>query len=263
MGALGRIIKAIKVIPVFILAFIITVPAFAYRAVGWHWYNELPFVKEKQEKDKKEEKSKGAGFSQNSATAEIDKLNKFVQEAKAQAILYPTEANVRDYIALQNHVAEKAAVFSRVWQKVLLDYPELDYRVSNPTQSSIQSVVYDEKHKREDDAIKFFRERYGLFFFYRGNNPIDQELAKVVETFTKDNQVFLMPISVDGRMLETFAANSIDRGQAKKLGVEYFPALILVDPSSKKIKPLNYGFISGAELRARFLQIATDFHDGV
>ena len=299
-----------------ILIVFICTPAFAYKkAIGWHWYNELPFfIKEKSIRDKKIDSNKKykkydeeSVKDTNNAVTELTKLRKVVQEAKAEAILYPTEVNVRDYLALQNHVSEKAAIFSRIWQKVLLDYPELDYRILNPTQNGIQSIIYDGERKKENEAIRFFKERYGLFFFYRGNNPIDQELAKVVDIFIRENNISLKPISVDGKVLEIFSGSTsftgsadtakfsssndvvnstntatsnasttttsfvvspndtdgLDHGQAKKLGVEYFPALILVDPKSKKTKPLNYGFVSVTELRTRFLQVATNFQDGV
>jgi conjugal transfer pilus assembly protein TraF len=238
--------------------------AFAYKAIGWHWYNELPFVKEKKE-NKKQQKpvNNRQERSSTTAVAEMKKLREIVEEAKAKAILEPTEANVRDYIALQNHVAAKAAIFSQVWQKVLLDYPELDLRVISPTQSAIQSVVYDEKKRKETAAIEYFSKRYGLLFFYRGSNPLDKELAQVVNAFVQENSISFIPVSVDGKVLELFAESKVNNGQAEKLGIKHFPALILVDPGGKKVKPLNYGFISGAELHERFLQIATGFKGGM
>lgn len=240
--------------------------ASAYQAIGWHWYNELPFVKEKKRlpEHKKQDEPENNSAKENSpesAVTEIKKLRIVVEESKAKAILDPTEVNVRDYIALQNYVAAKATLFSQVWQKVLLDYPELDLRVVTPTQSAIQSVVYEEKRKQETAAINYFRKRYGLLFFYRGNNSLDKELAPVVNTFVAENSISFIPISVDGKVLELFAHSRINKGQAEKLGVRHFPALVLVDPSGNQIKPINYGFISGAELRERFLQIATNFQE--
>jgi len=243
-----------------------TTNAFAYQAIGWHWYNELPFMQEKKKQEQKEQKehmeptdSPVKESMQVTAVAEIKKLREGVEEAKAKAILDPTEVNVRDYIALQNYVATKATMFSQVWQKILLDYPGLDLRVVSPTQSAIQSVVYDEKRKKESEVIRYFSERYGLLFFYRGENPLDNELARVVSTFVQENSISFIPVSVDGKVLEIFATGKVNNGQAEKLGIKHFPALVLVDPGGKKIKPVNYGFISGAELRERFLQIATDF----
>ena len=262
--------NTIKVINLLLMIGIITTifspfsNAFAYKAIGWHWYNELPFVKEKKENKKQQKPANNRQErASTTAVAEMKKLREIVEEAKAKAILEPTEANVREYIALQNHVAAKAALFSQVWQKVLLDCPELDLRVISPTQSAIQSVVYDEKKRKETAAIEYFSKRYGLLFFYRGANPLDKELAQVVNAFVQENNISFIPVSVDGEVLEFFAEGKVNQGQAEKLGIKHFPALVLADPRGKIARPVNYGFISGAELRERFLQIATGFRESM
>lgn len=83
------------------------------------------------------------------------------------------------------------------------------------------------------------------------------------ERFSKEHNVALLPVTVDGKISTAFAASHTDNGQAEKLGIKYFPALILVDPKNQKVQPLHYGFIAGSELRRRFLQIATNFQEGV
>ena len=222
-------------------------------AIGWHWYNEIYEAKEKPVKNK--------SIKQPTAEAEMAKLRETVREAKSKAILYPTEENVREYITLQNLVAEKASMFSSMWQKVLLDFPELSYAVLHPTENNAQHVLYEQDREKENQAIALYREKYGMFFFYRGDNLLDQELAPTIASFSKENQISLIPISVGGKILSVFTESTIDKGQAKKLGIKYFPALILVDPKSRAVQPLNYGFISADELRRRFLQVATDFKE--
>jgi conjugal transfer pilus assembly protein TraF len=264
--------------PLFILS-VLCIPeaASAKEAVGWHWYNEIyPEIKtyeknekdenkERGEKDKKHEKY-GKNKKEDSAMNQIVFLRQVVQEAKAKAILYPSEENMRSYLILQNFVMNQANRFAHVWKKTQLDYPELDYSVLHPVQNSAQHVLYLSVHNRENEAIKTFSKKYGLLFFYRGNNPLDQELAPTIESFSRENNISLIPVSIDGKKLEVFGSfemNQIDSGQAERLGIKYFPALILVDPKNQKVRPLNYGFISDSDLRRRFLQVATDFKEGV
>lgn len=116
--------------------------------------------------------------------------------------------------------------------------------------------------KKKKKLLKLFSEKYGLFFFYRGNNPLDQTLAPTIEAFSKEHNISLIPISMDGRTLTVFSVSQVNRGQAEKLGVKYFPALILVDPKNKNTT-FALWFISDSELRRRFLQIATNFQEGV
>lgn len=222
-------------------------------AIGWHWYNEMTPIKEHIVKPNSK-KTK-------TAVEKISQLQTIVRESKAKAILYPTEENVRDYMILQNLVAHKAALFSNVWQKVLLDFPELNYAILHPTENNAQHIIYEQEKDLEISAISAYRENYGMFFFYRGNNRLDQELAPTIFSFSQDNKIALMPISMDGKIISVFKGSAMNNGQAEKLGIKYFPALILVDPKHHIVQPLNYGFISYGELRRRFLQVATQFEE--
>lgn len=239
-----------------------SMPVLAKEAVGWHWYNEINEIYPKDKKVKNNRRDEGSK-KEKTAMVQMVMLRHAVQEAKAKAILYPTEENMRSYLIMQNFVTGQAGMFTRIWKKTLLDYPELDYSVLHPTQNNAQHILNAEIGKRELEAIRSFSGRYGLLFFYRGNNALDQELAPTIEGFSKENNISLIPVSIDGKSLEVFGASHADNGQAAKLGIKYFPALILVDPKSQKVLPLNYGFISDSDLRRRFLQVATDFQEGV
>ncbi len=227
------------------------------RAVGWHWYNETPLKTDKEKEINKEEEKAS------SAVAQMTQLRQAVEEAKARAILYPTIANMRSYLILQNFVTNQASLFTQAWKRTLLVHPELDYSILHPTQNSAQSLLYAQTSSKENEAIAAYSKKYGMFFFYRGNEALDQELAKTIDDFSKQHKISLIPISMDGRPIELFRKNQLNQGQAEQLGVKYFPALILVEPKSRRIVPLNYGFISESGLRRRFLQVATNFKDGV
>jgi conjugal transfer pilus assembly protein TraF len=238
------------------------------KAKGWHWYNEV-YLQDKKEEKKKDDKISNEQAKEartkkkeNTAVEQIIILRKIVDEAKAKAILYPTLENLREYIMLQNYVVNQATLFSRVWQKALLEYPELDFSIEHPNQNSFQHLVHEEKIKKEENAVKEYSKSYGLFFFYRGNNKIDEALSETVKEFSERHDITLIPITVDDKTLSIFKTSKIDSGQAKALNVKYFPALILVDPISQKNIPLNYGYISYSGLLERFLQLATDFKKG-
>jgi len=230
------------------------------RAMGWHWYNELPL--EKADDGIKDELEKDNG-DKTSAVTQMAKLREAVEEAKARAVLYPTVKNLRAYLILQNFVTNQATLFTQAWKKTLLVYPELDYSILHPTQNSAQHILYARNSSKENEAIAAFSKKYGLFFFYRGKEPLDQELAKTIDRFSKQNKIALIPIAMDGQLIELFGNSQLNQGQAEHLGIKHFPALILVEPKSKQVVPLHYGFIAESELRRRFLQVATNFKDGV
>jgi conjugal transfer pilus assembly protein TraF len=111
-------------------------------------------------------------------------------------------------------------------------------------------------------VVREYSKAYGLFFFYRGNNKLDEAQAETVRDFSSSYNISLIPVTVDGKPLAIFEESKADQGHAKRLGIKFFPALVLVDPVSQKAIPLNYGFISYTGLRTRFLQVATDFKKG-
>ncbi|EEY6024128.1 hypothetical protein EU677_19985 [Escherichia coli] len=53
--------------------------------------------------------------------------------------------------------------------------------------------------------------------------------------------------------------NQLAADQAQRLGVKYFPAMMLVDPKQGSVRPLSYGFISQDDLAKQFLNVSEDF----
>ncbi len=232
------------------------------KAKGWHWYNEAYFLARSKKGHKKAETKNKVPKKENTAVEQILILRKIVDETKAKAILYPTVENLREYIMLQNYVVNQATLFGHVWQKTLLEYPELDFSIMHPNQNAAQHIVQGEEIKKEEAAVREYSKTFGLLFFYRGNNPLDEAFATTVQDFSSTYGITLIPVTVDGKSLPIFKESRINQGQAEKLKIKFFPALILVDPTLQKAIPLNYGFISYTGLRARFLQLATDFRKG-
>jgi len=243
----------------FILLILNTQPVFAddliNGAKGWHWYNW-------QERNQENQKNKPLALQSTttlSATETMKLLQALTKESLDKAILYPSEENIRDYIVLQNYIMNHSSQFSLLWQKTLLDYPALNYTIAHPTENNAQHVQSVVEESQETAAIQALSKVYGLFFFYRGNNLLDQTLAPIIKGFADENHVSLIPISVDGVTLPIFPESRMDHGQAESMHIQFFPALVLVDPTQGMYRPINYGFITVDELKKRYLEIATNF----
>ncbi|WP_161544072.1 conjugal transfer protein TraF, partial [Escherichia coli] len=50
-----------------------------------------------------------------------------------------------------------------------------------------------------------------------------------------------------------------DQGQAQRLGVKYFPAMMLVAPKQGSMRRLSCVFISQDDLAKQFLNVSEDF----
>ena len=221
---------------------------------GWQWYNTAtPAPKRIKPKERL------IAFSQLDAKEQVAVLHYYTINAIDQAMLNPTNANVKKAIIWQNFWSNRASSFTLGWQRTMLANPNLDYTVTHPTENNTARITLAAQKHAENAAIAHFAKTDGLFFFYRGGKPLDQEFAKVVTGFAQAHHLALIGISMDGHLLPEIAQNHIDHGQAQNIGVKAFPALILVNPTSHQIKPIHYGFASSNELAKAFLNVARNF----
>lgn len=227
-------------------------------AVGWQFYN-LP----KKEKNKKiqpqSEDNKKILFSELKPSEQLKLIQDKLKEARDTAIMNPTVKNLATYKVYQDYFVEKSSAFSAKWEEMLLTFPDLDYNIKNSFYNATVPIKEAAKRATESKAIEYVNQRYGIFFFYRGKNPLDNKLAEIVKLFGQQYNLSIVPISIDGRINPDFPNSRINQGQAEKMGVKHFPALFLVNPKKEEYKPLSYGFITQDDLARRMLNIVTNF----
>lgn len=219
-------------------------------ARGWHWY-ELP-------SDAVEDKNAAPHIAADPIAA-MNSVKAIINKALDKAILYPTPENVKNYIALQNQLSDQSSKFSKVWQKVLLSNPYLDYALIHPTNNLATQIDIRQGQQREDAAINKLAKHSGLFFFYHSTCPYCRAFAPIVKDFAMHYHIAVIPITTDGIKLPEFPDSKIDGGQAAHFQVNSEPALFAVDPYTQKAFPISYGLISEEDLRKRILDIADDF----
>lgn len=219
---------------------------------GWHWYNE-------PNDDDELSSTPVRPAPALSSSEQKSQLQQATKEALDTAILYPTPQNFKRYLTLQNFWTSKAGEFSQSAKQAMLMYPELDYNLKySHYNGTVKSQLAGDRAK-EKVAITELASRYGVFFFYRGAEVLDGQLGIVIKNFAKENEVSLIPISVDGVLNPLFPGSRRDVGQSQKMGISHFPALFLVDPKGETYKPLAYGFITQDDLARQFLDVATGF----
>ncbi|MGA6087179.1 MULTISPECIES: type-F conjugative transfer system pilin assembly protein TraF [unclassified Providencia] len=222
--------------------------------VGWHWYNE-PQPEDEEEPPEPEQ----IPLSTLSPTLQKKVMQKLTAEALDTAIMQPTPENAAKFMALQRYWLNQSGKFERSVQKALLLQPALDYNLEHSFYNSTVPQQLSTLRNKEKQAISQLASQYGLFFFYRGGEPLDNQLASVVAQFAEQHGVVLIPISVDGQRSQQLPNTKPDNGQVAKMQITHFPALFLVDPKNESYQPLAYGFMTQDALERRFLDIATDF----
>ena len=234
-------------------------PVSATTPVGYLWYN-LP--KNEAPQKKSPPQTKGVPFSQLSYQEKDAVLTYYTKEAWHKAMLDGSVESMKHYLVLQNYWSTRATEVSRLFEKTLLYYPEYRYETTHPT-SSIGTQLSDSLLlKKQEAAIRQMAKNNGLLYFYRGNNPYDEKEAGIIKDFSKRFSLSLIPISVDGVTDPNFPGSQIDKGQAKALNIRFYPALLLVNPTSHKITPISYGLITQDRLARQFLLVATNFSRG-
>ena len=189
---------------------------------------------------------------------EFDALQKRVEELRNIAIIRPTEANIRNYLAVQAEVIDKASMFADVAQRVIWAHPEFDYTVTGRPVNAKALEVFDrdQMNAREGTATALARD-HALFFFFRSDCPYCHQFGPYLREFEAKFGLTVVPISVDGGpLLPAFPNPKIDNGIARALDVREVPALFLVEPHSGRIVPIGYGVLSESELLER-LQVVS------
>ena len=238
------------------LLLVMSTTLFAEQPAGYLWYN-LPKKEEKPQEEKP-----GIAYSSLSHQQKDSVLTYLTREAWHRAMQDLSVDSMKRYIALQDYITKRATKTSRVFDKTMTYYPQYRYGTTHPN-SAIGIKLADESHEEKElKAIESVSKTHGIFYFYRGKNKFDERQAPIFSDFVKKHDLEVIPISVDGVISEDFPDSKIDKGQAAKLNIQYFPAVVLVNPKTKKTVPVSYGLVTQDMLSRQFYLAATDFAEG-
>ncbi|MFK3662750.1 type-F conjugative transfer system pilin assembly protein TraF [Scandinavium sp. NPDC088450] len=250
------------------LAILLCLPVYADDIVpsaspftGWHWYNE-PVTKPAPPVAARSPDAPSPAvpdLSKLSAVEQAKVLRGYTMEALNRAILYPTAENTATYLRWQKFWTDRGSMFSQSFAAAQLRHPELDYNLEYPHYNSMASYVQTRDQQQRQTAIGELAQKYGLFYFYRGADPVDVQMAGVVADFAKLNHLSLIPVSIDGQMAPSVPDTRQDTGQSRAMNVRAYPALYLVSPKTRDYRALAYGFMTQDDLAKRFLDVATGF----
>ena len=145
-------------------------------------------------------------------------------------------------------IMQQSSQFSENWKKTMLLYPEFDYGITHPTDSSISQIKQSNLHNRQILIVKQLAKQYGLLFFYNGANPLSSQMERTVETFSQFYGFSTIAVSVDHILLPSKLKSKNDNGQAQALDIKALPALVLVNPKTSQHFVLTYGYASVNDL---------------
>ncbi|MCL6746917.1 type-F conjugative transfer system pilin assembly protein TraF [Kosakonia sp. R1.Fl] len=226
------------------------------REEGWQWYNPDAEDAESEPAPAPTVQEPLAGMT---PSEQKKRLQQATREALDTAILYPSVEHFRRFMTLQNFWTDRATDFTRTAKLARLKYPELDYNVKRSHYNGTVEARQQEEQKIQRAVISQVAQRYGLFFFYRGNNAVDTLMAGVIRAFCEERGISLMAVSVDGKISDQLPRSRVDSGQAEQMRVTHFPATFLVDPKTHQWQPLAWGFMSHDDLDRQMVSVLTHF----
>jgi conjugal transfer pilus assembly protein TraF len=228
--------------------------AFADKPVGFLWY-----TKEKEIKKVEKKAPPGTSFKSLSYTERDAVLRFYTMEALHKARHTKKVEDMRVFLSLQDYWLKESSRFKSLFQQTMLAHPEYDYAVTHPT-SNLGAKITDEVRETQTvEVINRLSKSHGLLFFYRGKSPYDLKQIPIIVDFCKRFRIQLMPVSVDGAISPELLNSRMDQGQADRLGVHYFPALLLVNPANQRVSPVAYGLTTQDVLMERIKQVANQF----
>lgn len=216
------------------------------KAEGWHFYEERGHKKRPLPQESEKE-----GSPSQDPIIQLKSFKEKVARAKAQAVMSPTFENVRAYMTLQKHLMNKASRFAHTWMEVVYTTPQLDYTLKHPTSQAARHVYLDEKKTQRDAQVRRLAKTHGLFFFFSRSCPYCKHFAPIVKAFSKKYGWKVMAISMDGSSLPEFPKSVRDNGTAQRLGVQFVPTLLAVNPTRGESIPLSYGMSSQDQILDR------------
>lgn len=238
---------------------------FDERERGWHWYEEAledPVeetpepVAEKPPEEKPPEKpakSVPAGPPPMSGEWIKENLPKYLMKA----VDVPSDENVRAYLYLQRYAMDKAQNYAMASQRVTAGDAYLDANVRRPI-SQVGSAVADEDGlKLQVDLLKKLAKTTGIMFFFRGNCSFCHTQWPLLQMFAKAHGFTVMPISMDGSILEGMDPKTVqkDQGQSALFDVTVVPSTFLMQPPDK-FAVISHGVTSAQTFQGLVIQAA-------
>lgn len=224
---------------------------------GFHWYSKAvspkvmkPVAAPQQATMKSEYKALMA-------------LQKEAKEALAKALLKPGVENTVAYMRSQHYFMQVNQAFIRNWEKALLLYPELDFKLQQPTDGNAIILKNEEEATFIERAVKASAKEFGFLLFYRGKSPLSNKFATMLNGFIRTYHIEMIPVATDNQAIPSLPKTSLIAQNLveARMGIkaQYEPAVFLVHLKTKQIQPLSYGFMAYEEFKKRFFDVVTNF----
>ena len=222
-------------------------------ALGWHFYCDRAEASEPPAAEEPPADAPVAEETPGSATARVAALRRALGEARAKAVLEPSEANVAAYLHLQRAALDRAATFSDAFRRSVWATPALDYTLRRPVGALAKHLWADARRAERAAALARLGERYGLIYLGDGSCGACQVFGPLLRAFASRHGLDVLAVSRSSGPLEGWPEAVADAGRAAALGLDGvpLPALVLYDTRTRRVRPVAFGVVAEDQLAER------------
>jgi conjugal transfer pilus assembly protein TraF len=223
---------------------------------GWFWYRDPPAPTQRREEST-------VLPARPQELVEFEAMQKRLDDLKRIAVMNPSDLNLVAYMRHQRLVMDKSERFAERWQRLVQTTPELDYGLTGRPTNAMAIAAFDEQRRdRQTQAVRNLASTHGLLFIYRSDCPYCLRFAPILKRFEETFGMTVFAVSLDGQGLAEYPSAQRDNGIAARLNSPVVPALYLIAPATRDIRPVGFGVMAMSELVARIAQLAQDSREG-
>ncbi|WP_132874606.1 conjugal transfer protein TraF [Seleniivibrio woodruffii] len=216
------------------------------RERGWYFYEVDPKKEEKAE-DKKESEivhSKPVIDWKAVQTMHPTDFNKLIEDVKDYAIMYPSEANVRDFYKLQSIALDRSRAFMETSMSVVQSDPDLSRESRYPASKVGQDEYFREKRERIDRVLRENADNYALLYFYSPECGYCAKQAPILQSFIDDTGWTVKPVDI-----------STDSNAVARFNIQSTPSLVLIQKGTKDWKLISSGLLPLPDIKERVFRV--------
>jgi len=206
---------------------------------GWFFYDD---PQKSEERDEAPPERRAEPENQPLA---LEAMKKQGERLLSEAMVDPTEKNVKKYMQFHKETMDMSQDFAYVWQRMLQKYPDLSVETGT-------AKVNDDIKK----TVTSLGSKAGLFFIYSAGCDSCQKSVSIIAEFRGKYPNFsVLPITIDSP-LPGLEDSKIDNGISVRLGVEAVPAFYLAYPEENRFERIGTGLLPLSEIERRLYHYA-------
>jgi conjugal transfer pilus assembly protein TraF len=238
---------------------LVSASAFAYKAQGWQWYQNMPYIN--YDKIHNHYQQQAQQTPNIKPSQQLRAIQDDYKEIHDYAIIHPNDVQAAAAdLAYKNYFYNQSHAYAISTEKALLLYPKLSANLEYPTARIATQILDHQKIEKQNIALaKVVSHHYGLFWFYKGNDQITQAMAPSLQAFANQYNIKLIGVTMDNTAIPAITDTRLNHGQAQTLGVKAYPGLFLVNLDKNKSYPVAYGFHSINQIKDSILNIVTQY----